>query len=85
MSVWVIFGTLVVVCATSLLVFRRRPLGTSSRVVLAVVALALILAEPYRKGELGMDDLVLAVMVALVLAAGILRLHKSQSESNAAK
>lgn len=53
-----------------------------SRIALAVVAVALILADPLRKGTLGPDDWVLAGLVALVLAAGIARLHRSETRRN---
>ncbi|MCX7717278.1 MAG: hypothetical protein N2111_02595 [Candidatus Sumerlaeaceae bacterium] len=85
MSVISVFGVLVVVCAVSLLVFRRRPLGTVSRVVLAGVAVALVLAEPLRSGNMGTDDLVLAGLVALVLAAGIWRLHNATARPDTPK
>jgi len=80
-SLVVVFGLLMIVAVVSALIFRRRSLGTPLRAVLSLVAVALLGFRLVRDNGFSPGAVVLVLITALVLGAGILVLRRVEKET----
>jgi hypothetical protein len=69
------FGLVAIIGLASSVFFRRHSLGTGGRVALSAVAVLLVLVPPFLRGELGWRHGAAALVMAVVLGAGVLSLR----------
>ena len=74
------FGLGAAVLIAGLAWFRRHPLGTTGRVLLSLVAVGLVVIPPVVREGVRTGHLVSAVVIAVVLGAGIYTLHRRGSD-----